>query len=169
MYMSIYCAHVGDDSNPQRPGIFAPEIQVARRLGGHVAFRLFVERAATIGRAAHSRRIACAPRRPDAGRPIDIGSGYHPNRTRLAVIVVDASAVLDLLRRVPGADAIELRLFSSGDTLHAPHLIDVEVTQAARRLAVARQLDQSRGSQLLADLIAMPIRRYPHGLLLDRV
>jgi predicted nucleic acid-binding protein len=85
------------------------------------------------------------------------------------VIVVDASAVLDLLRRVPGADAIELSLFASGETLHAPHLIDVEVAQAARRLAAARQLDESRGGQLLADLVAMPIRRYPHRLLLDRV
>jgi predicted nucleic acid-binding protein len=85
------------------------------------------------------------------------------------VIVVDASAVLDLLRRVPGADAIEFRLLASGDTLHAPHLIDVEVAQAARRLGAARQLDESRGGQLLADLVAMPIRRYPNGLLLDRV
>lgn len=84
------------------------------------------------------------------------------------MIVVDASAVLDVLLRKPGATALEEMLFASDETLHAPHLIDVEVTQAARRFARVRELDEPRGRQLLADLGAMPIQRYPHDVLLDR-
>ena len=48
-------------------------------------------------------------------------------------MVVDASVVLDvLLKTARGRSAAEL-LFARGESLHAPHLVDVEVTQALRR------------------------------------
>ncbi len=43
----------------------------------------------------------------------------------VVVIVADASALIDVLLRRLGADAIEARLFDSGLTLHVPHLLDV--------------------------------------------
>jgi len=43
------------------------------------------------------------------------------------VIVVDASALLEALLRTPNAAAIESRLFENRQSLHAPHLLDVEV------------------------------------------
>jgi predicted nucleic acid-binding protein len=49
------------------------------------------------------------------------------------VIVVDASAVLEVLLRTPVAQAVERRLFAAGETLHAPHLIDIEVARVLRR------------------------------------
>jgi predicted nucleic acid-binding protein len=49
------------------------------------------------------------------------------------LIVVDASALVELLLRRPGATAVEGRLFAPGETAHAPHLIDVEITQVIRR------------------------------------
>jgi predicted nucleic acid-binding protein len=85
------------------------------------------------------------------------------------VIVVDASALLEALLRTPAAAAIETRLFAAGETLHAPHLLDVEVAQVIRRYAADRQIDEQRGRQTLSDLEAFPIRRYPHGFLLPRV
>jgi predicted nucleic acid-binding protein len=85
------------------------------------------------------------------------------------VIVVDASAVLETLLRTPAAAAVEGRLFDSRQTLHAPHLIDVEVAQVVRRYAAAGELDAERGREAIADLADFPLLRYPHDLLLQRI
>ncbi|MFL5102515.1 MAG: type II toxin-antitoxin system VapC family toxin [Xanthobacteraceae bacterium] len=85
------------------------------------------------------------------------------------MIVVDASALLEVLLRTPAAEAVQTRLFDPRQTVHAPHLIDVEVAQVLRRYALGRELDPERGRAALADLADFPIRRYPHGLLLNRV
>jgi predicted nucleic acid-binding protein len=85
------------------------------------------------------------------------------------MIVVDASAVLEALLRTPAARAVEKRLFESSQTLHAPHLLDVEVAQVIRRYAANREIDEERGRMALADLADLPLRRYPHDFLLSRV
>ena len=86
------------------------------------------------------------------------------------MIVVDASAVLEILLRTPAAKAVEARLFHSAQlTLHAPHLLDVEVANALRRYAVAGDINDERGRAALTDLADFPIRRYPHTFLLTRV
>lgn len=86
------------------------------------------------------------------------------------MIVVDASARLEVLLRTPAAEAVERCLFEeSHETLHAPHLLDVEVAQVLRRYAAAGEIDGERGRAALADLADFPIRRYPHDLLLTRV
>lgn len=85
------------------------------------------------------------------------------------MIVVDASALLEVLLGTSAAEAVEQRLFASGQTLHAPHLIDVEVTQVLRRYAAGGAIDQGRGRAALADLADFPIRRYPYEWLLPRV
>jgi predicted nucleic acid-binding protein len=83
------------------------------------------------------------------------------------VIVIDASALLDVLLRVPDAEAVEARFFAQD--LHAPHLIDIEVAQVLRRHAAAGWIEQDRGRQALADLADFPIRRYPHSVFLEDV
>jgi predicted nucleic acid-binding protein len=85
------------------------------------------------------------------------------------VIVVDASALLEALLRMPSADAVEERLFAPRETLHAPHLLDVEVAQVIRRFAAAGEIDSERGRSALADLADLRLSRYPHGLLLPRI
>ena len=85
------------------------------------------------------------------------------------MIVVDASALLEALLRTAAAKAVEERLFASGQTLHAPHLIDVEVAQVVRRYAANREIDPERGRAALADLADFPLRRYPHVFLLPRI
>jgi predicted nucleic acid-binding protein len=85
------------------------------------------------------------------------------------VIVVDASALLEALLRMPAAEAVEERLFAPRETLHAPHLIDVEVAQVVRRFAAAGEVDGERGRAALADLADLRLSRYPHGLLLPRI
>jgi predicted nucleic acid-binding protein len=85
------------------------------------------------------------------------------------VIVVDASAAIEVLLNTPAAARIAERLFAPGETLHAPYLLDVEVAQVLRRYALAGQLDAARGVEALDDLTALPLTRYPHDLLLPRI
>ena len=85
------------------------------------------------------------------------------------MIVVDASALLEVLLRTPAAEAIEAVLFEGRQTLHAPHLLDAEVTHVLRRYAKAGEISEERGREGLSDLSDFPIRRYPHGFLLTRV
>ena len=86
------------------------------------------------------------------------------------MIVVDASALLEVLLRTPAAEAVETSLFARPrQTLHTPHLLDVEVTHALRRYAAAGDIDRERGRAALTDLADFPVRRYPHTILLPRV
>src|SRR5215216_4725354 len=85
------------------------------------------------------------------------------------MIVVDASALLEALLRTPAARAVEERLFEPRQTLHAPHLLDVEVAQVIRRYAAKGEIDDQRGRASLADLADFPFQRYPHDFLLLRV
>lgn len=85
------------------------------------------------------------------------------------MIVVDASALLEVLLRTGAAPAVEAHLFSARDTLHAPHLLDVEVAQVLRRYAAAGEIDDARGRAALDDLVDFPLRRHPHDMLLPRV
>jgi predicted nucleic acid-binding protein len=85
------------------------------------------------------------------------------------MIVVDASALLEVILRTRAAPDVERRLFASGQTLHAPHLLDVEVAQVIRRYAASGDIDGDRGRAALSDLLDFPVRRYPHDVLLPRV
>ena len=85
------------------------------------------------------------------------------------MIVVDASALVEMLLPTAAGEAVSARLFDSGDSLAAPHLIDVETAQVLRRYAHAGEIDGRRGREAMADLADMPIRRYPHEVLLPRV
>ena len=85
------------------------------------------------------------------------------------MIVVDASALLEVLLRTPAAMTVEDRLFAPGRTLHAPHLLDVDVAQAIRRYVASGEIDGERGSMAVADLADFPLRRYPHDFLLPRI
>jgi predicted nucleic acid-binding protein len=85
------------------------------------------------------------------------------------VIVVDASALLEALLRTPSAAAVEERLFDVRHTLHAPHLIDIELAQVLRRYAATGQVEPGRCQDALEDLSDFPLHRYPHDVLLPRV
>jgi predicted nucleic acid-binding protein len=85
------------------------------------------------------------------------------------VIVVDASAVLDLLLRTGRAERLDKRLLRDGLVLSAPHLIDIEVAQVLRRYAAARGADLARLEEALHDYRELPIERYAHELLLPRI
>jgi predicted nucleic acid-binding protein len=85
------------------------------------------------------------------------------------MIVVDASAVLEVLLNTPDGAGIAVRFFTAGETLHAPHLLDLEVTQVLRRYARSGEVPAERGVQALEDLVDLPLVRYPHEFLLSRI
>src|SRR5690606_24560202 len=97
-------------------------------------------------------------------------SGRDPTpRARGTVIVLDASAVVELLLRTDVGVRLADRLADPEVTLHAPHLLDVEVTQVMRRLVLARQLSEQRAAEALERLVQLDLQRYPHDLLVPRV
>lgn len=83
--------------------------------------------------------------------------------------MVDASALLESLLNTASGALVTARLFQSGESLHAPQLIDLEVAQVLRRYWVSGQIEAERGRQALQDLADFPLQRYPHQLLLPRI
>ena len=85
------------------------------------------------------------------------------------MLVIDASAVTELvLGRRSGAFVADRILERVGD-LHAPHLLDVEVLSALRRLVASRAATESRANDALTDFQDLTIERYPHDVLAPRV
>jgi predicted nucleic acid-binding protein len=85
------------------------------------------------------------------------------------LIVIDASAVLELLLLTSKAAKLEDIALSAREQWHAPHLIDVEVAQALRRLMLAKELPLRRAEEALADYGQLLMERHAHQDLLPRV
>jgi predicted nucleic acid-binding protein len=60
-------------------------------------------------------------------------------------------------------------IFASNETLHAPHLIDLEIAQVLRRYVRSAIISAERGEEALTDLADFPLTRYPHFVLLTRI
>jgi predicted nucleic acid-binding protein len=84
-------------------------------------------------------------------------------------LVVDASAVVELLLDRPAAEAVADLFRDHRFDLHAPHLLDVEVAGALRRVVASGHAPAERGGQAIADLLDLPVERYPHDPLIPRV
>ena len=85
------------------------------------------------------------------------------------MIVVDASAVIEVLLNTSVGASLTQRLLDPSETVSAPYLLDVEVLQVLRRYALAGEIDAARGQQAVQDLADLPILRYPHDPMLQRV
>jgi predicted nucleic acid-binding protein len=83
------------------------------------------------------------------------------------LIVTDASVIVtSLADDGPDGDFARDRL--NGERLTAPHLIDVEVVSAWRRLVANGQIDGRRAQLAMNDLSDLRIDRVPHAPLLER-
>ena len=85
------------------------------------------------------------------------------------MIVVDASAAVDYLLAAGAFERIAARFAAPAESLHAPHLLDVEVAHAVRGLAMTREISAARADDALEDFAALRVRRYPHTWLLPRI
>jgi predicted nucleic acid-binding protein len=83
------------------------------------------------------------------------------------VLVVDTSAIVAALLGRPPLPDLGGRLAADGD-LHAPHLIDVELLHALRRLLAAEAVTGDRAADARADFAELSLVRYPHVALADR-
>jgi predicted nucleic acid-binding protein len=61
------------------------------------------------------------------------------------------------------------RLFTAGASLHAPHLLDLEVLHVLRRFERRGILEPSRAAEAVEDLLDLPLTRYPHDALAGRI
>jgi len=85
------------------------------------------------------------------------------------MIVLDASATIDWLLQTAVGREIEERIYSRGESLHAPHLLDVEVAQVLRRLVREGAVSAPRADQAIQDLLDLRLTRYPHFVFLPRI
>ena len=85
------------------------------------------------------------------------------------MIVVDASAILALLLNTTEASNIEKRLVGVTESLHAPHLIDLEIAHVLRRYVNLGQLTREQGERGITEVTEFQITRYPHYPFLPRI
>lgn len=83
------------------------------------------------------------------------------------MIVVDASAMTELLLQTGLGGRVERRLLRD-ENLHAPHVLDVEVLSALRRLVRMGDLPAARAEEAIEDLQLLLLARHGHDDLLPR-
>lgn len=84
------------------------------------------------------------------------------------MIVLDASAVTEILLQSVKGEALRKRLYTTR-LVHAPYLVDIEVTNALRRQSALGALTPARARQALEDFERMRILRHRHKPYLARV
>jgi len=85
------------------------------------------------------------------------------------LIVLDASALLELLLVTASGRQLAERIRPAGISLHAPHLVDVEVAQAVRKYVLAGAISGERGRLALQHLAELDLERYSHTPFLQRI
>jgi predicted nucleic acid-binding protein len=85
------------------------------------------------------------------------------------LIVLDASAAIDWLLQTTNGRQIHKRIYARPESLHCPHLLDLEVTQVLRRWARDGSVSPERADEAIEDLQNLRIIRYPHLPLLPRI
>jgi predicted nucleic acid-binding protein len=85
------------------------------------------------------------------------------------VIVLDASALVELILDTPTGELVAARIADPAEGLHVPHLADIEVVQALRRYVREGEIEAARAGVALDDLRALDLQRHAHEPLLERV
>lgn len=86
------------------------------------------------------------------------------------MIVIDASAQVAVLLNVgPDVEGIRSRIARPGETLHIPHLFEIEVLHALRSLTLRGTVSSGRARLALDRLRDTRFVRYPHTALTERV
>ena len=83
--------------------------------------------------------------------------------------MLDASAILEVLLSTPAAPSVYGRLSGTGETLHAPHVLDLEVLQVLRRYCSNGEITLERAEQAVVDFLDFPITRYAHDAFAFRI
>ena len=85
------------------------------------------------------------------------------------MIVLDASVLVELLTGGAVADSLRREIAGRYGSFIIPHLADVEVASALRKLVAGRRIDAYRCEQALTALGGLPAVRFAHTPLLGRI
>lgn len=86
------------------------------------------------------------------------------------MIVLDASVAVAVLLNVGSESGrVRERISRPGETLHVPHLFEIEVLHALRRHSLNGALPATRARLALNRLRETRLIRYPHAPLLGRI
>jgi predicted nucleic acid-binding protein len=85
------------------------------------------------------------------------------------VIVLDASAAVELLLGTDDGALVADRIDDPAETIQVPHLLSIEVAQVLRRLVAAGDIRPNRAVDALDDLADLDAERYPHEPFLVRM
>lgn len=66
-------------------------------------------------------------------------------------------------------ERIKARITRPGETAHAPHVVDLEILSAFRRLERMGRATSERVAEAMADLTDLAVERYPHRGLVERI
>lgn len=85
------------------------------------------------------------------------------------MIVIDASALIEVLLATGVGARVRARLSREEETLHAPHLLDLEIVHVLRRYCLIGELQPNRAAEALADLGDLRLVRHPHEPYVPRI
>jgi predicted nucleic acid-binding protein len=86
------------------------------------------------------------------------------------LIVIDASAEVAILLNIgQDVEGIRSRIARPGETLHIPHLFEIEVLHALRSLILRGTVSSERARLALDRLRDTRFVRYPHTALTERI
>lgn len=85
------------------------------------------------------------------------------------MIVLDASAIIEQLLDTPKGIQLQERCLSGSESLHCPHLLDIEVAHVVRRYCQQGWISFERAYQAIEDLADFPLTRYAHNPFLYRI
>ena len=83
--------------------------------------------------------------------------------------VIDASALVELLLGTARGLHVAEALDDDKESIHMPHLADVEVAHALRRLVADKVVAEKTAMEAIADLEDLNIDRHAHDVLLQRI
>ena len=84
-------------------------------------------------------------------------------------MVLDASGAIELLLNTTAGKRLSARLADDTESVHVPHLIDMEIVRVLRRYVSHGTLDEGRGALALDRWRNLDVERYPHEPFLGRV
>jgi predicted nucleic acid-binding protein len=84
------------------------------------------------------------------------------------LIVIDASAAIELMLRTELGERVESRAFAAEERLCAPDLLDLEVAQVLRRLTQLKEITAARAQEAFDDYTSLLVERAAHRDLLHR-
>ncbi len=84
--------------------------------------------------------------------------------------MLDASAALAaFLGTGVSSTSIRVRIGAPGESVHAPHLLDIEMLHALRGLVLRGDVSRARSEQVREDFASLRWSRYYHVAFLDRI